>query len=305
MSGRDRNKAFGIGLTVLFVAFIIGAVFASWKYYERNTDAREHAANYEPANSGEQTQTTCRIILSPLSAVCDSPTPGTGQGEQYTYQDLQAQQDMSVWAMAMMLTGGIGLLLTGVGVIYVALTLKATRDTVDVARDIGRKQVKAYLSVESAHMAAEYGCVICGVNVKNYGQSPTLRVQLTGVARTLSEGPKTGRPWESFTPSEITFGPHVAHIAAGKTEAIHIVWHRGAFEGEVYDKIAAGASVAFDLTLLWTDVFGDKDSLDFTVNEVNSDFPKVKFVGWERMPRRSAECEIATGHVPERAPKTE
>jgi hypothetical protein len=95
--------------------------------------------------------------------------------------DLKAQQQMADWAFLMVWVSGVTALVTATGVIYVAATLIQTRkgvgaavDAVDVTRDIGQRQIRAYLLFSSIKIEGFRRGEIANVTfaIENYGQTP-------------------------------------------------------------------------------------------------------------------------------------
>ena len=122
-----------------FIAFCLWAYFSIQSYSTEYAQYREGQAEQESSDSEEQHQTTCRIIPLSLTIECIENSAPSNQQANYAYEDLQAQQDMSVWAYGMLLVSVAMLVVTAAGVIYVALTLKAT----NVANSINKKIAEA------------------------------------------------------------------------------------------------------------------------------------------------------------------
>lgn len=65
-------------------------------------------------------------------------------------RDLIAQTDMAYWAKLMFWASAVMAFISWVGVVLIFETLKATRQAVDVTRDIGIAQSKAYLRIKAS-----------------------------------------------------------------------------------------------------------------------------------------------------------
>lgn len=103
--------------------------------------------------------------------------------------DLKAQQDMAMWALLMFVV-------TGAGVVFVALTLNETKnatraaliaanaavDANDTAREIGHTQLRAYAGITkvTAKQIADSPTgeqFLLEVQIKNFGQTPAIRLK--------------------------------------------------------------------------------------------------------------------------------
>lgn len=105
--------------------------------------------------------------------------------------DLKAQQEMAEWAFWMMLSSFAAVIVTAVGVVYVALTLKATReavqeaevatkaaqDSVEATEKSAVRQLRAYVYVDHATITNLSGKPKIKVKIKNFGQTPAYSMQ--------------------------------------------------------------------------------------------------------------------------------
>lgn len=106
--------------------------------------------------------------------------PNPERDEWRSEQDLKAQTDMSKWAFWMLITSVAMAALSAVGIFLIVDTLKETRSAtaaanraIDVSREIGRKQAKAYLSFKGGCWWVEHGLIaLIEIHIKNTGQSP-------------------------------------------------------------------------------------------------------------------------------------
>jgi hypothetical protein len=137
-------------------------------------------------------------FVTPSFVVCLYEVAQADPDADRSNYDLQAQQEMAVWAYGMLLVGIASTIITGVGVIFVALTLHLTRitakaaiaaaeqagqanvvaqDSVAEARRIGEAQVRSYLSIKSCTLKRLDGNQVqAHLVVRNSGQSPAKRV---------------------------------------------------------------------------------------------------------------------------------
>lgn len=142
-------------------------------------------------DDGIRSRPTVAATTPPVVVPAPKQTPT--REEWIAEQDLQAQRDMAQWAYLMLLVTGIGVIFTGSGLLLLALTLNWTRfaagearraataaeGAVVVTRDIGQKQVRAYLNVSDVqiHVNEATGAVTVSLAVANSGNSPALEVE--------------------------------------------------------------------------------------------------------------------------------
>lgn len=110
------------------------------------------------------------------------------------YQDLGAQLDMALWTQGMFWVALFSMVVTAIGVLYVAMTLKATKDAttasgqaanaadqaVAVTQEIGQKQVRAYLTIRKIKVL-QYEANIpikTSIHIQNTGQTPAIDVSI-------------------------------------------------------------------------------------------------------------------------------
>ena len=178
------------------MAVVAVLLFAIWvsaalNYQQGYSDGGDEAAEYEDDSSVNG------VVL--LEAVKGDKK--AKRNEWRDKEDLEAQRDMAKWALLMFAASALGVVVTGAGFVYVAMTLKATRDTVqqmrnanaaawkavEVTETVGERQVQAYLSApEGIYELWEYdrprlyGCLRLSIKIKNFGQSPAHNVRIEG-----------------------------------------------------------------------------------------------------------------------------
>lgn len=99
--------------------------------YQREKNTAYHAAQQSYQNAVEDV---------PLGGVRDAEItdPAAYRDEWRQERDLEAQRDMARWALWMMAFAGVGVVVTTAGVIYVAMTLNATREAVAEAQNANK-----------------------------------------------------------------------------------------------------------------------------------------------------------------------
>lgn len=104
-------------------------------------------------------------------------------------QDLEAQKEMSKWALMMFFASAVGVGVTAFGVFVVAQTLVATREavsaanrTADEAKRIGEAQVRAYMSISNVSIifVTDDGksVPIVQMKIENSGNSPARNFEM-------------------------------------------------------------------------------------------------------------------------------
>jgi len=163
------------------IAFSIIAAFAcliAWVVYSdiHNTE-RNNAA------SAQQNDNIIKCVSSlgfTRLAECILKTAQSPYEETKDWYDLKAQQDMAKWALLMFIV-------TGVGVVYVALTLLAARHANEGFALSAERQDRAYLSATPSQFSLKTDFsknqpypvdVSFRVVVKNHGQTPAHNVKV-------------------------------------------------------------------------------------------------------------------------------
>jgi len=143
MSESDRrgsSEPSRIGVYII-ATFAVCAVALSLNAY-RHANQREKAAHIDT----EHAFTLCRTgDEGVVDMACVPNALQAKQDQQYADADLKAQQEMADWALLMMIV-------TGAGVVFIAQTLDATREAVDVTREIGEGQIRAYLTAKGGQV---------------------------------------------------------------------------------------------------------------------------------------------------------
>jgi len=156
-----------------------------------NSGSEGSAGDKSPDNScGDTSQNKV-----PVPQIIKSPTGEPKSTQSHTevkdnreQQDLQAQQDMAFWAMLMVFAAVATVIITAIGVWLVRQTLKATLLAVEdtgkateamlesnkIARETGRKQVRAYIGIESITLddGEDFNIPRFIIEIKNNGVSP-------------------------------------------------------------------------------------------------------------------------------------
>jgi Domain of unknown function (DUF6471) len=197
--------------------------------------------------------------------------------------DLNAQQDMALWAKAMFLATVGSVVLTLIGIVLIWRTLhhtsraadytkdmvveaqattKAANESVLVTRQIGEAQVRAYLRCKSAKYRILKDSVGATLEIENVGQSPAQSVRISGTAAVQFVGGSPSMPrviaWALSKKKDVDCQP----VISGGTivEQITFLWPFDfSLDGDgqsIQSPVSDfGNELWFDLMIHWSDVF--------------------------------------------------
>lgn len=172
-------------ITVIGLALLAALI---WALKERH-DQRENAyrSSYEQYQYTKGDQVPGAAIDGKRSVA----NPKSYREEWREEKDLQAQRDMSEWAFYMMVFSLGGVIVTAIGVVYIACTLRATRAAVEEARNMTRVAANTLRLMSDAERAyvtmsheppglkfleqsnpAAIDCPTFVIRVANYGRTP-------------------------------------------------------------------------------------------------------------------------------------
>lgn len=197
MSDVNRDRFFKV-VTVLFFVVLAG-LLAKWIYetgaitavsrYESERNSSEYAAYAQ-----ERIERDCLEREPVAIAQCIREVVEATNEHKRSEDDLVAQGDMALWAFWMVIVSLAGVVATGIGVAYVALTLREARNTTRAALrgnvltrkalrqagDNAQRELRAYLVVEPDGVDQLIGMteVIGKVRLRNVGRLPARKVTL-------------------------------------------------------------------------------------------------------------------------------
>ena len=148
-------------------------------YNEFNLKTENHAR--------EQLQSECVGIDVSKQSECLSSAALAAKYSGFPKPDIQAQLDMAKWALWMVWISGIGLLITSIGVIYVAATLSETQRATKAAaqaanqaliandqfKETSRVQLRAYVGAINVEINKISNGIHMQICIANSGQTPT------------------------------------------------------------------------------------------------------------------------------------
>lgn len=184
-----------------YAAIALGAVlcfviaYLSWNISASQTEirvSRDQNANQHIEYAQDRIRQTCLDRDPTTYLECVTVEIISAQDHGRAESDLDAQQAMALWAKLMTVASVAGLGVTAIGVYLVWGTLDQTRaatnaaqDAVAVTRDIGQRQVRAYLVDLDVRVVGYTPGAIPTYHmiVKNTGQSPARSVRIAFCAR--------------------------------------------------------------------------------------------------------------------------
>ena len=244
MSQRDRGGFFK-AVTALFAVLIVALL--AWWIYETGTltavsryEAERHAAQYA-ADAQESIERDCLHREPAAMAKCIREIIESTNEHQRSQNDLVAQGDMALWAFWMVIVSVAGVGITGVGVAYVALTLREARETTKAAirgadaaiqanettQSVAEAQARAYLSVIRADIhinrreptVSGWTPIDVFLSLHNSGASPAVNVSYHCYSSVCM-----WREIEKFTPiDEVPYQQFITNVPPGENTARKIV----------------------------------------------------------------------------------
>lgn len=173
--------AFGLGALIFSIA--LGLAVLSKE--RQHTEDRDRASAYEHAQRDEG-NADCTRVARTQRFLCRYQAAQPEDGDGYSKYDLEAQQEMARWAFALFWVSAAGLVLTALGIYFVARTLDAQLTANQAASDQFAAERRPWLSANCAITAhwdrrrtqtgidGLYLGVLC--KSKNLGQSPATHV---------------------------------------------------------------------------------------------------------------------------------
>lgn len=177
--GKVKQKSQNLGLMFwVTVSAILLCLFA-WSAYD---NAHKYERSRAAASEKQSRYAECFVGDSLIfNSKCIKQVTKPNYDETTNYYDLKAQQDMAKWALLM-------LVVTSVGVVYVALTLREAQQTNQSFKLSSQRQLRAYLNVfvTKATRVPLLGVtqfphkteVKLSIRIKNFGQTPAYKISI-------------------------------------------------------------------------------------------------------------------------------
>ena len=270
MSRGDRGATFKV-VTVLFIAVLISLIFVqifdSGRLLGEAGERQEANSRSYAADANEQIA-KCPVSNIPRYTKCVVEVIESTNEQQRSERDLVAQMKMGEWAFWMVIISAIVAAVTAVGVWWVKRTLDATliaataaHDAVTVTRDIGEKQIGAYLVCEKIDYECFGQAVRATFRLRNVGQTVAFDVEIYADFSVGVVGGGDGNPIARPDPAT----GYGRAIEAGRRGTVAILFVAKNADGSFSIR---GADEPFTIgefagVLRWKDVFGTEITRTF------------------------------------------
>lgn len=187
MSKRGPDNT-GLNLTL---GILIACCAAALAWSELSDQAPHAVSNdYETSKYADRAQSRVQALCIDISgatlAECIIEIEQSERANHRAQKDLKAQRYMAIWAFVMALSGIITVGITGAGLYWLRRTfiqtqgaVTAANAAVEVTREIGEAQVRAYIGIAGAEFKNGGGLALgvgdelnCEIMLKNFGNSP-------------------------------------------------------------------------------------------------------------------------------------
>lgn len=177
---RKLSKAWRLALALMFAAAIAGTWvgWGLWQQAEYEWKAQHQSAE-QASYARDYIRDRC-LSLARLDKIdCATKARDEHRVYQRDEQDLVAQKTSALWTMIMGWAATFGMVLSAVGVYLVWTTFAETRRSNEIASDTAKRQLRAYVAVESATITITGHSIKVVANVRNFGETPAHSVSLS------------------------------------------------------------------------------------------------------------------------------
>jgi hypothetical protein len=187
MPSRNWMSYTPIGVGIIVGLALLAAVLINQQKRSQGADA----SAIQHAQGTSERVAEMRVV--PVGAHQEPPAnPNPNREEWRSERDLEAQQKMVTWAVWMTIASFLGVVVTTIGIVFIKLTLDATRAAVKEAEHAtiaaqkaiaitertAKQELRAYVLADRAHVQGLDGLPIASVFVKNFGQTPAFGVTI-------------------------------------------------------------------------------------------------------------------------------
>ena len=177
------------------------------------------------------------------------------------------------WSMVQAIFGFGTLVLAGLATFYAKGAWKAGKAGVEVTKDIGQKQVRAYLGFENAEWWVDKTVTLLNVSIKNFGQSPC-KVGVMTATMTMRRFIVDLEKGEILENDSITSHPRKTPIgvieAGGTAKLLTAFTFTDDDEKWIFASGDPDTEVEFDILIEWTDVFNITSKIYFSCHKDGS-----------------------------------
>lgn len=167
-----------------FIAFAGLILFAANAPIKHDAGRPPAAQANKEATDNQNIAADLRRIGNALEALGAKTDPFDEERNNREIRDLQAQEKSAYWAESMFWAAAISVLLSMIGIGLVWTTFRETRKANEIADDIGFKQLRAYVTAESAESSSDPLGADDGffqgvrIGLHNSGSTPAISVTL-------------------------------------------------------------------------------------------------------------------------------
>lgn len=213
-------------ILLMALGFLGDMLSRHWERVHETNAAYQKNAEYDRDKSADEIAEACGERGALEFRKCVRENLEAHYRDQAANEDLQAQQDMALWAFWLLLASIAGILVSFAGVLLLIATIRQGRDglkvadaAVGVTREIGRDQVRAYVEISKVTF---YWGTPRGkhpqfkIHIKNHGETP---VKWFEVNQSYIVYPHDGRnplpdTFEGFCLAD-DFGPRLSGVNPG------------------------------------------------------------------------------------------
>ena len=195
-----RNLELAVSLSLCCAIAAYGRADA---HARRNHSQDEPRSEYSASSDMLSLKQSVDSVASAVEALAEKPE--SPESKEQAKENLRAAQKSAFWAMVSAIAAGLGFVVSVAGLIFVIRTVKYTKEAVihagtqatqalrsadaaiqsiEVTRDLGRRQSKAYVfvtAIEVQNFGVELSPIVA-MRVQNTGQTPAYDVQIYGNA---------------------------------------------------------------------------------------------------------------------------
>lgn len=146
---RSFDKRIIVSFGTMIFLLVIGAAVHFSHYSQAQKEHRERAASYEVVPS--ERYSTCAERGDDFARLLCLVEQATAEQEQERARaNLHAQQDMAMWAAALLWASVVGIAVSLTGILVIYATLHETRQMTVATREIGEAQTRAYILIRKS-----------------------------------------------------------------------------------------------------------------------------------------------------------
>ena len=282
-----------------FFILALGLILAPLLGQAQQQDEDAQGAPTEQQDSPQILPLPLPVEIIESDAAADARQREEHEAEERQIRDLAAQEGVNVATQAMndatqrMAQYAFwSTVIVGVGTVLLFWTLwetrkanRSTREAVDVTRDVGQAQVRAYLYCKSARYRLSKDALTAEIEIANAGQSPATNVvvhaELTCYSVVGLVGHSRVLCWAKSSTQIISVEP----VISGGSKATSVTFFdKIHFNTEDHNEtplldLKDANEVGLDLVIAWNDVFGIRHRFDVMMNagiDAGPNFPRKK-----------------------------